>query len=63
MSLVSAKVSGALPVIIAVIISGARFTSDNVRTTLERSDLRCCASSITDENFPDSNSSYRIDRT
>ena len=48
-TLVRVSVPGALSLITAVIISGARLTSDSVRATWERSDLRCSASSNTVE--------------
>jgi hypothetical protein len=47
--LVNVRVFGALPLITAVTISEARLTSDSVRATWERSDLRCSASSNTVE--------------
>ena len=43
-TLVSVSVSGALPVITAVTISGARLTRASIRATWKRSDLRCSAS-------------------
>ena len=52
-TLVSVTLSGALPLITAVTMSGARLTSDSVRATWERSDLRYWASSNTVENLPD----------
>ena len=48
-TLVNVSIFGALPLITAVTISGARLTSDSVRATWERSDLRCSASSNTVE--------------
>ena len=48
-TLVNVSVFGALPLITIVTISEARLTSDSIRATWERSDLRCSASSNTVE--------------